>query len=130
MLLDTSVLIELLHRPEEDRIVQEVLQAVGAGPMIASTVHLGEIADATRRKGLSVEEALAKAQEIAEFVPVDSGIAIEASNLKAEARRRRHGRDFSLIDGIGLATARARGLRLLTLNPEFAGFEDAVVLRR
>jgi predicted nucleic acid-binding protein len=130
MLLDTSILVELLQRPADDPVVERILDALGDEPMLASAIHLGEVADAARRKGLAVEDAVSRAQVIAEFVPVDQAIAIEASRIKAEARKRAHGKDFSLSDGVGLATARSRGLRFITLDPEFAGFPDALVMKR
>ena len=65
-----------------------------------------------------------------ELLPLDADTAVLASDLKAEARRRKNGKGFSLIDGIGLATARTRGLPMLTMDAEFEGFEGVTVLGR
>lgn len=130
MLLDTSVLVELQQRPADDRIVQDILAAIGDAVLFASPIHLGELADAARRKGLPPEETAAKAMQVVELIPLSADIAIAASALKAEARRRKSGKEFSLIDGVGLASARSRGVPMLTMDHEFDGFHDVTVIAR
>lgn len=130
MLLDTSVIVELLGRPASDPVVKRILKLLGDQVLFASPIHMGEVADAARRSGLPVEETVAKALQLVELIPLDAEIAIAASNLKAEARKRKAGKDFSLIDGVGLATARSRSLPMLTLDHEFDGFADVVVIER
>jgi predicted nucleic acid-binding protein len=130
MLLDTSVIVHLLTHTPEDPRVQAILATLDDAATFASPIHLGEVADIARRMGRPVGDTVRQALDLVDLVPLDAAIAVEASALKAEARQRKAGRDFSLIDGIGIASARSRGLRLLTFDPEFEGFPDAVVLRR
>ena len=130
MLLDTSVIVELLRRPATDAVAKRIMKAVGDEPLFASPIHMGELADVARRSGLSPEEITAKAMRTVEIIPLTVDIAVAASGIKAEARKHRSGRDFSLIDGIGLASARSRGLRMLTLDHEFDGLADVTVLDR
>lgn len=130
MLLDTSVIVELLSRPEGDPVVKAAKSAIGDSMTYASPIHMGEVADVSRREGRPVDETVRRALDLVDLVPLDAAIAVEASALKAEARKRKAGRDFSLIDGVGLASARSRGLRLLTFDAEFEGFSDVVILRR
>lgn len=70
------------------------------------------------------------AARLLEFIPLAPELAVQGSALKSEARARPSGKDFSLIDGVVLASARSRGLRLLTFDSEFEGFPDVTVLRR
>jgi predicted nucleic acid-binding protein len=130
MLLDTSALVEILLRKPGDPVFDAIEAALGDEALFASPIHLGELADAARRQDLPVDQVVQAARTIVDLVPLDADLAIQASALKAEARRRKAGRGFSLIDGIGLASARSRGLRLLTFDAEFEGFPDATVLRR
>lgn len=130
MLLDTSVLLELARRLPDDPLVTRVKALVGDKAMFASPIHLGEIADAARRMRLSPESTVTSVLQFIELIPLDAGIALQASALKAEARKRTSGRDFSLIDGVGLASARSRGLAMLTMDHEFDGFQDVTVLER
>ena len=130
MLLDTSVLVELLRRPATDPLVKRILELVDDRPLFASPIHMGELADAARKGNLSPREVVDKALQIVELLPLDADTAVLASDLKAEARRRKNGKGFSLIDGVGLATARTRGLPMLTMDAEFDGFEGVTVLGR
>lgn len=128
MLLDTSVIVELLRHPATHPAVKGILKAIDDKPLFASPIHMGELADAARRNNLDVRETVAKALQIVELVPLDADIAVQASRLKAEARQRKAGKEFSLIDGVGLATARSRGMPMLTMDNEFAGFSDVTIL--
>lgn len=130
MLLDTSVIVHLLSQPETDPFVRSAREAIGESMTYASPIHMGEIADVSRREGRPVEETVRRALDLVDLIPLDAAIAVEASALKAEARKRKAGRDFSLIDGIGLASARSRRMPFLTFDPEFTGFPDAIILRR
>lgn len=127
MLLDTSALVELMRATDKSRVAR-IKSIVGDRQIFASPIHLGEIADAARRLGLDVDKTVAEVLAVVELVPLDATIAIQASAIKAEARKRREARDFSLIDGVGLATARVRGLPFVTTDPEFKGFPDAIVV--
>lgn len=129
MLVDTGVLVELLGRTPTDSLVRRIVETLGDDLVFASPIQLGELADAARAKKRDVDEAVRKAREILELIPLEPELAVEGSNLKAEARRRKTGKDFSLIDGIILASARAKTQRLLTLDPEFDGFEGVTILR-
>lgn len=130
MLLDTSIIVEILGRPATHPVVKRIMKIIGESLLFASPIHMGEVADAARRRGLDPEETVAKALQIVELIPFDAAIAVAASGLKAEARQRKTGKEFSLIDGVGLATARSRGLPMLTLDHEFDGFPDATVVGR
>lgn len=130
MLLDTSVLVEFLAGTGPNRMAERLLEMSGDVTWYASPIHLGELADAARRKRLDPDDIVARAKTLVELVPLDADIAIEASRLKAEARKHRGSQNFSLIDGITLASARSCGMRMLTLDKEFRVFPDVVVLER
>src|SRR5687767_1242818 len=104
MFLDTTIIVELLGRPATDPLVRRIVSEMGDEVLTASVIQLGELADVARARNQTVSEAIRRAREILELAPLDTEIAVEASNLKAEARRRRASRDFSLIDGVVLAT--------------------------
>lgn len=130
MLVDTSILVELLGRPATDTTVRRIVDAVRDEILFASPIQLGEIADAARAARRDVASAVQQARELVELIPLEAEIAVEGSNLKAQARKSKVGRDFSLIDGIILASARAKGQRVLTLDAEYSGFDDVTVLPR
>lgn len=130
MLLDTSILVELLSPAANGTVHDRILAALGDRRMHASPIHMGELADAARKKGLDPGDQVAKVMQFVDLVALDAAIAAEGSAIKAEARKRKSGRDFSLIDGIGLATARSRGMPMITMDHEFDGFDDVTVISR
>lgn len=130
MLLDTSILVELLAPAANGVVHNRILAALEDRRMHISPIHLGELADAARKKGLDPADQVAKAMQFVDLVPLAAGIAIEGSAIKAEARKRKSGRGFSLIDGIGLATARSRRMPMITMDHEFDGFDDVTVIER
>src|SRR5688572_28720534 len=115
MLLDTSALIELQAGGHDDEVVKRIRGVIDGHLLFASPIHLGEVADAARRIVLPVEATVQKVRDVVDLIPLDADIAVQGSHLKAEARQRKEGKDFSLIDGIGLATARSRGMPLVTM---------------
>lgn len=127
MLFDTSVLVAWTDRPPEDPVVERIRELAGEGPVIISPIQFGELADIARKHGI---DAMTYTQEFtrAEQVPLTMDVAIEGSRIKAQARKRAHSRDFSLIDGILLASARSAGVELVTLDRDFEGFDDCVVV--
>ncbi len=130
MLLDTSVLLELLMKPMDHPLHQRILAVVGDNTMHVSPIHFGELADAARRRGMPPGTDVERALRFVDLIPLDLDIAVAGSAIKAEARKRKSGRDFSLIDGIGLATARSRGMPMITMDHEFDGFDDVTVIDR
>jgi len=74
-----------------------------------------------------------KADERMEFiikrcavVSFDIKIAVEAAKIHAQNRVTIH--DFGLADAIILASARSRKIKVLTGDPHFKNFKDAVML--
>lgn len=128
MLVDTSILVELVSRTRDDPVVKSILAAAGNEVLFASPIQFGELADVARQRRMPVDEMVGRASGFLELIPVDVEIAVAGSSIKAEARKRPSSRDFSLMDGIVLATARAKGQRLLTMDEDFRGLEDVVMV--
>lgn len=57
---------------------------------------------------------------------LDEKIAIEAAKIHAENKVKTQ--DFGLADAIILASARSRNMKVLTGDPHFNNFKDAVML--
>ncbi len=130
MFADTSVVIELLRGSADDPLVKQIESSLGSGLVLASPIQIGEIADHARKNKESPQGAAELAIQVLELVPLTPEIALAASEIKAEARTRAKANDFSLIDGVILASARSKGQTLLTLDKGFLGFPDVIVLDR
>lgn len=60
----------------------------------------------------------------AEAIPVDTPIAIAAGSIKS--RQKKKGSAMGAVDCLILATARSRGLKILSGDKHFAGLEESI----
>jgi predicted nucleic acid-binding protein len=60
------------------------------------------------------------------MVEMDLNIAVESAKIHAENKAKTH--DFGLADAIILASARSRKIEVLTGDPHFKNFKDAIML--
>ncbi len=127
MLLDSGVIIEVFRSTQDSKHFRAILRAIGDEETFVSVIQLAEVADWAQRNQLPVKERVASIKDFARIVPLEEQICIDASEIKR--RRREMGySDFSIIDGIILASARLIGHRLLTFDGDFAGESDCVLL--
>ena len=115
-LLDTNILSEVL-RPRPDAGVIQGLLAHPVAGLYASELTRFEL----RRGACLRADPEPLWQQISEVIlplvqwlPVDEGICMQAAELSADLRR--SGREIGLIDTFLAATARARGLTMVTRN--------------
>ena len=128
MLLDTSVVVEIFRSPSTSRRFKRIVKDIGDEEAFVSQVQLAEVADWAIRNGVSARDRVSSVKEFARVVPLDEAIYLEAPTIKNRRRESGHP-DFSLIDGIVLATARSISQRMLTLDRDFEGEADCIVLK-
>ncbi len=110
VLLDTSVLIDLLHnRKEPARLIRDL--TVRGVILATSSVNIAELYAGMRSGEESATEELIAGLEC---LPLTSEIARNAGNIVAA--RRRIGKTHSLADMMIAAAAIEHGYRLLTDN--------------
>ena len=127
MLLDTSAIVEIFRSPAEAPHFKKITAEIGGEEVYISMVQLAEIAGWATRSKAPPEERVEVVKEMARIVPLDERICLDAAAIKQ--RRRKAGRDdFSLMDGVILATARSIGQRVLTLDEDFVGEKDCVFI--
>jgi len=127
MFIDTSILIEIICRDEEDELVLDILGLIKDRHLFISEIQIGEISDWCLKFGLDPFETIDSIKEWIKPVELTDRICIMGSILKMGFRRK-GSKKFSLIDGIILASARSMDLKLLTLDNDFFGNEDVIVL--
>lgn len=124
-LLDTSAVVAIFtSKGAAERIRKEV----GGSQLYVSCIQLAELADWATKSGVPAAERVEALEQMANVAPLTKEICLEAAAIKP-ARRKKGLSAFGIIDGIVLATARSLGQSLLTLDADFAGEEDCVVLR-
>ncbi len=127
MLLDTSTIIEILRHPKTSDKFKQIKERIGAEDLYLLVVQLAELSDWCIENKASPRERVEAVKKLANIVPLDEEVCLEGSKIKGDRRKRGH-KDFSLLDGLILATARSLGERLLTFDRDFSGETDCVVL--
>ena len=127
MFLDTSIIIELFTSEGSAEIVEEIFAHIETEPAYISLIQLGEISDWCLRNDIQPLETITALKEVMEIVPLSEDIILNGSRIKFE-RRREGQRNFSLIDGIILASARTINQHLLTLDSDFQELGDVLLL--
>jgi len=115
-LLDTNILSEII-RPRPDPVVIERLLAQPAASLYASELTRFEL-----RRGACLranpEPLWQQISEIilplVQWLPIDEVASLGAAELSADLRR--SGREIGLVDTFLAATAKARGLIMVTRN--------------
>ena len=127
MLLDTSTLVEIFQSREDSERYRKIVSKIGEDEIYVSIVQLAEVDDWALKNKQSVLDLVSRVREIATIVPLDEQICLDAATIKLHRRKTDH-KNFGLIDGIILASARTVDQHLLTFDNHFAGEEDCVVM--
>lgn len=128
MFLDTSALIDLMRSAPDDERSRRIRSALQDERIYLSPIQMGELADYARRFPLPLADLLQRVRSNSEFVTLTPEVAIQGAAIKAEVRALQKGTNFSLIDGILLASARAIGQGFLTSDRAFPTASDIIVV--
>ncbi|OLD04413.1 MAG: hypothetical protein AUJ07_04050 [Crenarchaeota archaeon 13_1_40CM_3_53_5] len=127
MLLDTSVVIEVLRHIKTSKEFKLIQRRIGEEELYVFVVQLAELSDWCFANDVPVRERVEELKKLANIIPLDEDICLEGSRIKNE-RRKKGFRSFGLVDGFLLAAARSVGERLLTFDRDFAEEQDCLVL--
>jgi len=127
MLIDTSVIVELLRHPSTSSDYKRIITELGEDNLYLSVIQLAELSDWCIKNGIEPNKHLEKIKKLTSILDLDESICIEAARIKNQ-KRIAGCSTFSLIDGIVIASARSISQRLLTFDRDFAGEKDCTVL--
>jgi len=127
LILDTSVFVEIFKSPEGSGRYDEIMSKIGDDETYISIVQIAEIADWAMRNKLPASDRIERVKQVARVVMIDEEICLNAATIKSQKRKSGQ-RDFGIIDGIVLATARSLNQPLLTFDRDFAGENDCLIL--
>jgi len=127
LLLDTSVVIEVLRHIKTSKEFKLIQRRIGEEELYVFVVQLAELSDWCFANDVPVRERVEEVKKLANIIPLDEDICLEGSRIKNE-RRKKGFRSFGLVDGFLLAAARSVGERLLTFDRDFAEEQDCLVL--
>jgi len=127
LLIDTSTIIEILRHRRTSGRFRLIKDHIGAEELYVLVIQLAELSDWCIENRVSPRERVDGVKKFANIIPLDEEICLEGSRIKSDRRRAGY-RDFSLLDGLVLAAAKSMGERLLTLDRDFSGERDCIVL--
>ncbi len=93
---------------------------------VTSLVTLAEVVSKFIRRGRDPRVALRALEDNSKMQDVDLVIARLAGEVHTEVRRKVA--DFGLADAFVLATARSKGIKILTGDPHFKAIPEAIMI--
>lgn len=124
MLLDSFAWLEYFMGTERGekvkRLVDDNIQ------LYTSPIVIAEVYSKSLRTDKKAEERNDFIMKRCAMVTLDENIAIEAAKIHAENKMK--SLDFGLADAFILASARNRKIKVVTGDPHFKDFDDAVML--
>ncbi|RMF90441.1 MAG: type II toxin-antitoxin system VapC family toxin [Methanobacteriota archaeon] len=123
MLLDTSAIIEHFIGSKEGKVVQETLKKE---PCYISILTLAEAKGWCLKNGRDYGLWLEATKKLTTTVNIDEEICEKGADITFEMQKKN--RDFGLMDGMILASARSINQRLMTKDRHFEGLTDAVLI--
>ncbi|CAG0948934.1 hypothetical protein METP3_00072 [Methanosarcinales archaeon] len=124
MMLDSFAWMEYFMGSPKGEKVQKLVD--DDSQLYTSPIVIAEIYSKSLRTDGKAEERKDFIIKRCVVVAFDVKIAVEAAKIHAQNRVKIH--DFGLADAIILASARSRKTKVLTGDPHFKNFKDAVML--
>jgi predicted nucleic acid-binding protein len=122
--VDTFAWIEYFAGSERG---QRVRQYVESGEAITPSIVIAEFTDKYEREGMSTKERLTFIRGKSTISALDDDVAEAAGKISAQRRTKVKG--WGLVDSVVLATARAKGVRVVTGDEHFRDLTDAVMIK-
>ncbi len=124
MMIDSFAWIEYFMGTEKGEKVREIVE--GDEVLYTSPVILAEVFSKSQRTDGRGKERVEFILRRCVVVELDDEIGIEAGKIHAEMKPKM--KDFGMIDALILASAKKRGLKILTGDKHFEHFENVVML--
>lgn len=126
MLLDSYAWLEYFAGSEAGARVRRHMSdapVIHTAPIVLAEVY-SKVARTSGHE--AADQALRHILDRSAVTPADEDIALAAARIHVEGKAA--DRTFGMADAFVLATARFRGVRVLTGDPHFRLFDDAVML--
>ncbi|HZY95125.1 MAG TPA: PIN domain-containing protein [Candidatus Bathyarchaeia archaeon] len=123
--MDTYAWIEYLDGSPRGARVRDIVDNVHNN-IVTSPITIAEIVSKYRRGNRDPSRALSELEHASTVPPVDMATARMAGEIHALERRTQ--KDFPLADAFVAATARTRQSKILTGDPHFEKFPEAITI--
>jgi len=119
--IDTFAWIEYFAGTEQGEKARPFIES---GKAITPSVVVAEFTDKYVREGINPNDRLRFIRNRTTIAPLDDEIAETAGRISAE--RRRSVKRWGFVDSCVLATARAKGVKVVTSDDHFNGLEETI----
>lgn len=123
--IDAHAWIEYFVGSDKGNIVKRIIES-DENEIFTSIITVAEVVSVTKRENRDAEEKYKDIINLSKLFFISSEMAKEAGILHAETRKRI--KDFGLADAFVLLTARKLGAKILTGDPHFKGFKEAILI--
>ena len=123
--LDTFAWIEYFNGSESGKKVDEIIESE-ENEIFSSIITIAEVASILKRNEEDVELGYKKMIDLSKLYFINSEIAKETGLLHAEIKK--NIKDFGLADAFVLLTARKLKAKIVTGDPHFKGFKEAILI--
>ena len=123
--LDTFAWIEYFNGSESGKKVDEIIESE-ENEIFSSIITIAEVASILKRNEEDVELGYKKMIDLSKLYFINSEFAKEAGILHAEIKK--NIKDFGLADAFVLLTARKLKAKIVTGDPHFKGFKEAILI--
>lgn len=124
MLLDSSAWMEYFMGTKKGEKVKRLVD--NDEQLYTSPIVIAEIYSKSLKTDRKAEERKDFIMKRCALIVLDENIAVEAAKIHAESKIKFP--DFGLADAFILASARNRKIKVVTGDPHFKDFEDAIML--
>ena len=125
IVFDTYAWIEYFKGSDTGAKVKNILESQ-ENDIFTSVISIAELASILKRDSLDIDNCYNIVMHSSKLYFITPEFAKEAGTLHGEMKKKI--KDFGMIDSIILLTARKLGAKILTGDPHFKGFKEAVLI--
>ena len=122
---DTFAWIEYFNGSESGRKVNGIIES-GENDIFSSIITVAEVSSILKRKEKDTELGYKNMINLSRIFFLNTELAKEAGILHEDIRKKI--KDFGLADAFVLLTARKLGAKIVTGDPHFKGFKEAILI--
>ena len=123
--IDAHAWIEYFLGSERGKKVKEILDS-NENEIFSSIITLAEVVSVTKRENRDAEEKYRDILNLSNIHFINLELAKEAGIFHAEIKKKI--KDFGLADTFVLLTARKLNAKIVTGDPHFKGFKEAILI--
>lgn len=125
LVIDAYAWIEYFIESDKGKKVKRFVESP-ENEIFTSIITMAEVCSISKRKNRDVDLGYNAITNLSNIHFINLELAKEAGILHAEIRKKI--KDFGLADALVLLTARKLGAKIITGDPHFKGFKEAILI--